>query len=220
MNVHTCETRNKKMIDVQSRPVSGTKLGHLRNAWNGSVDLWNDVDPGMQVDRVFAPAENGVSNLEKEVRVSGNDVSDRYISDGTAMFIGKAISNRDSKRLQRRKDGRNIRLSTAEKIWLDATTSKASELAHVSEPFFPDQECSIEWRPDQKLSNRPLMNLHTEGYMEVVTVDASRYQLADTVGQVEYWSMQADTKLRAIVGRKSDGTPSVILMQVAKQSAR
>ena len=189
---------------------TGPKLGHLRHAWNGAVTLFDDISKGEQLERKFAAPINGVATLEKETFVSGANVSASYPTDGSMMFDGAMISKSDTRRLLRRSFDPNKRspsaLSSAVLIWNTAVQAKAEKLATTSDPFVVE---SI--GPD-----RPVIKLGTvQGH--TVTVDASRYSLADSIGQVEYWYRQTDNgSARALIGRQFGGNVSVILMPLAK----
>ena len=178
----------KKMLIEET---TGPKLGHLRHAWNGAVTLFDDISKGEQLE-------------------SGANVSASYPTDGSMMYDGAMISKSDTRRLLRRSFDPNKRspsaLSSAVEIWRHAVQANAEKLATTSDPFVVE---SI--GPD-----RPVINLHTvQGH--AVTVDASRYSLADSIGKVEYWYRQTDNgSARALIGRQFDGVASVILMPLAK----
>ena len=172
---------------------TGPKLGHLRHAWNGAIALYDQH----VADRSAPIADD-------------NNRSAEYPTDGSMMFDGAMISKGDNRRLLRRSFDPNKRtpsaLSSAVLIWNTAVQANAEKLATTSDPFVVE---SI--GPD-----RPVINLHTvQGH--AVTVDASRYSLADSIGQVEYWYRQTDNgSARALIGRQFGGNASVILMPLAK----
>jgi len=172
---------------------AGPKLGYLRHAWNGAITLYDQH----VADRSAPIADD-------------NNRSAEYPTDGSMMFDGAMISKGDTRRLLRRSFDPNKRspsaLSSAVLIWTTAVQANAEKLATTSDPFVVE---SI--GPD-----RPVIKLGTvQGH--AVTVDASRYSLADSIGQVEYWYRQTDNgSARALIGRQFGGNASVILMPLAK----
>jgi len=180
----------KKMLIEET---AGPKLGYLRHAWNGAITLYDQH----VADRSAPIADD-------------NNRSAEYPTDGSMMFDGAMISKGDTRRLLRRSFDPNKRspsaLSSAVLIWTTAVQANAEKLATTSDPFVVE---SI--GPD-----RPVIKLGTvQGH--AVTVDASRYSLADSIGQVEYWYRQTDNgSARALIGRQFDGVATVILMPLAK----